>query len=63
MKVLDVNVLLNARDQAARRHATARRWLGEDVDLDAFRAAYGTDEPVRLNQGKAVERGVDQLYN
>ena len=27
MKVPDVNVLLNGRDQTARHHATARRWL------------------------------------
>ncbi len=37
--------------------------FGEDFDLDAFRAAYETDDPARLNQVKAVERGVDQLYN
>ena len=50
-----------------RRHLAALRAamaeFGEDFDLDAFRAAYGTDEPARLNQVKAVERGVDQLYN
>lgn len=50
-----------------RRHLIALRTamaeFGEDFDLDEFRAAYDTDEPVRLNQVKAVERGVDQLYN
>ena len=50
-----------------RRHLIALRTamaeFGEDFDLDEFRSAYATDEPVRLNQVKAVERGVDQLYN
>jgi len=27
VKIPDVNVLLNGRDQTARQHATARRWL------------------------------------
>ena len=35
------------------------RRMGRDVQL----VAYDTDEQVRLNQVKAVERGVDQLYN
>lgn len=57
------------RDRVAdvRRHLIALRAamaeFGEDFDLDAFAAAYATDEPGRLNQVKAVERGVDQLYN
>jgi uncharacterized protein YutE (UPF0331/DUF86 family) len=50
-----------------RRHLIALRVamaeFGEDFDLEAFRTAYDTDEPARLNQVKAVERGVDQLYN
>jgi len=50
-----------------RRHLVALRAamaeFGEDFDLDAFRAAYDSDQPVPLNQVKAVERGVDQLYN
>lgn len=37
--------------------------FGEDFDLDAFRAAYDSQDPVALNRVKAVERGVDQLYN
>lgn len=37
--------------------------FGEDFDLDVFEEAYREDDPVRLNQVKAVERGVDQLYN
>ena len=37
--------------------------FGEDFELDAFADAYATDDPVRLNQVKAVERGVDQLFN
>lgn len=57
------------RDRVAdvRRHLVALRTamaeFGEDFDLDAFRVAYASDDPVPLNQVKAVERGVDQLYN
>jgi hypothetical protein len=57
------------RDRVAdvRRHVIALRTamaeFGEDFDLDAFRAAHASDDPVALNQVKAVERGVDQLYN
>jgi hypothetical protein len=32
-------------------------------ELDAFRVAYASENPVELNRVKAVERGVDQLYN
>lgn len=50
-----------------RRHLVALRAamaeFGEDFNLDAFSAAYDTAEPVRLNQVKAVERGVDQLHD
>jgi hypothetical protein len=50
-----------------RRHLLALRAamaeFGEDFDLDAFRAAYSSQDPVELNRVKAVERGVDQLYN
>ena len=50
-----------------RRHLIALRTamaeFGEDFDLDAFRVAYASEDPVLLNQVKAVERGVDQLYN
>ena len=50
-----------------RRHLVALRTamaeFGEDFDLDAFRVAYASDDPVPLNQVKAVERGVDQLYS
>ncbi|HTW42508.1 MAG TPA: hypothetical protein VMD79_09360 [Solirubrobacteraceae bacterium] len=42
---------------------TAMAELGEDFELDAFRAAYASEDPVELNRVKAVERGVDQLYN
>ena len=57
------------RDRVAdvRRHLIALRTamaeFGENFDLDAFRAAYASEDPVALNQVKAVERGVDQLYN
>ena len=50
-----------------RRHLVALRTamaeFGEDFDLDSFQVAYGSDDPLLLNQVKAVERGVDQLYN
>jgi predicted nucleotidyltransferase len=50
-----------------RRHLIALRTVmgefGEDFDLDAFQHAYDSADPVELNQVKAVERGVDQLYN
>jgi uncharacterized protein YutE (UPF0331/DUF86 family) len=50
-----------------RRHLLALRAamseFGEDFELDAFRAAYASENPVELNRVKAVERGVDQLYN
>lgn len=37
--------------------------FGEDFDLLVFQAAYESEDPVELNRVKAVERGVDQLYN
>ncbi len=50
-----------------RRHLLALRTamaeFGEDFELDAFRTAYASEDPVELNRVKAVERGVDQLYN
>lgn len=50
-----------------RRHLVALRAamadFGEDFDLADFAAAHASEDPVRLNQAKAVERGVDQLYN
>jgi len=50
-----------------RRHLLALRTamaeFGEDFDLGVFRAAYASEDPVELNHVKAVERGVDQLYN
>lgn len=50
-----------------RRHLLALRTamaeFGEDFDLERFRAAYASEDPRELNQVKAVERGVDQLYN
>src|SRR3954463_11364998 len=62
-------VKAKVRDRVAdvRRHLVALRTamaeFGEDFDLEAFRAAYASDDPVELNRVKAVERGVDQLYN
>lgn len=50
-----------------RRHLVALRAamaeFGEDFDLDAFATAYDSEDPKELNRVKAVERGVDQLYN
>lgn len=50
-----------------RRHLVALRAamaeFGDDFDLDAFKAAYDSEDPRELNRVKAVERGVDQLYN
>ena len=50
-----------------RRHLLALRAamaeFGEDFEMDAFRTAYASEDPAELNRVKAVERGVDQLYN
>jgi uncharacterized protein YutE (UPF0331/DUF86 family) len=50
-----------------RRHLVALRTamseFGDDFELDAFRIAYSSENPVELNRVKSVERGVDQLYN
>jgi hypothetical protein len=50
-----------------RRHLVALRTamadFGEDFDVDSFQHAFDSDDPLLLNQVKAVERGVDQLYN
>jgi uncharacterized protein YutE (UPF0331/DUF86 family) len=50
-----------------RRHLVALRTamgeFGEDFELEQFRLAYESEDPVLLNRVKAVERGVDQLYN
>jgi uncharacterized protein YutE (UPF0331/DUF86 family) len=50
-----------------RRHLLALRTamaeFGDDFEPDAFRAAYVSEDPVELNRVKAIERGVDQLYN
>jgi uncharacterized protein YutE (UPF0331/DUF86 family) len=50
-----------------RRHLLALRAamaeFGDDFDLNSFRDAYASEDPVELNRVKAVERGVDQLYN
>ncbi len=50
-----------------RRHLLALRAamaeFGDDFDLEAFCKAYVSEDPVELNRLKAVERGVDQLYN
>lgn len=47
-----------------RRHLVALRTamadFGEDFELEQFRQAYDSEDPVVLNRVKAVERGVDQ---
>ena len=49
------------------RHHTALRAamaeFGEDFDLEPFAAAYQSDDPAELNRVKAVERGIDLLFN
>jgi hypothetical protein len=66
-RALALKAKVRDRVSDVRRHLIALRAamaeFGEDFDVDAFRAAFDTDEPARLNQVKAVERGVDQLYN
>jgi uncharacterized protein YutE (UPF0331/DUF86 family) len=37
--------------------------FGENFDVDTFRDGYNSQDPVELNRVKAVERGVDLLYN
>jgi hypothetical protein len=48
-----------------RRHLLALRTamaeFGEDFDAEVFRETYASEDPVRLNHVKALERGVDQL--
>jgi uncharacterized protein YutE (UPF0331/DUF86 family) len=62
-----LKVKIGNRVSDVRRHLLALRTamaeFGEDFDLDAFSAAYSSQDPVELNRVKAVERGVDQLYN
>jgi hypothetical protein len=62
-----LNAKIRDRVSDVRRHLVALRAamaeFGEDFDLADFAAAHSSEDPVRLNQAKAVERGVDQLYN
>jgi hypothetical protein len=59
---------LKIRDHVndVRRHLLALRTamaeFGTDFDLDAFAAAFASEDPVTLNRVKAVERGVEQIY-
>jgi uncharacterized protein YutE (UPF0331/DUF86 family) len=50
-----------------RRHLNALQAgmaaFGEDFDLDVFQREFESEDPHELNRVKAVERGVDQLYN
>jgi uncharacterized protein YutE (UPF0331/DUF86 family) len=62
-----LNTKIRDRISDVRRHLLALRAamaeFGDDFDLDAFTAAYDSEDPSELNRVKAVERGVDQLYN
>jgi hypothetical protein len=64
-RVLKAKILDRMSD--VRRHLLALRMamaeFGEDFELGAFSAAYASEDPIELNRVKAVERGVDQLYN
>jgi len=70
VKVPDVNVLLNGRDQTARHHATARRWLetalsgSETVGL-AWTVLLGfmriSTNPRVYDQPLSVADALDQL--
>src|SRR5829696_8925868 len=59
-KVLD-------RIKDVRRHLVALQaamaGFGEDFDLEVFQEPFDSEGPDQLNRVKAVERGVDQLYN
>lgn len=50
-----------------RRHLLALRAgmaeFGDDFEIEAFRRAHASADPSELNRVKAIERGVDQLYN
>ncbi len=37
--------------------------FGEDLDADLLQVAFESSDPDELNRVKALERGVDQLYN
>jgi uncharacterized protein YutE (UPF0331/DUF86 family) len=66
-RALALKAKVRDRVSDVRRHLIALRTamaeFGEDFDRAAFRAAYDSEDPVELNRVKAVERGVDQLYN
>lgn len=63
--VLRRKILERVRD--VRRHLLALRAamaeFGDDFDLARFEIAFESDDPIELNRVKAIERGVDQLYN
>lgn len=55
------------RIKDVRRHLdaleAAMASFGNDFDLATFQRAFDSTDPDELNRVKAVERGVDQLYN
>jgi uncharacterized protein YutE (UPF0331/DUF86 family) len=64
-RTLKTKVAQRMRD--VKRHLDALRVamaeFGEDFEVDTFRAAFHSADPAELNRVKAVERGVDLLYN
>jgi uncharacterized protein YutE (UPF0331/DUF86 family) len=66
-RALALKAKVRDRVSDVRRHLIALRTamaeFGEDFDRAPFRVAYDSEDPVELNRVKAVERGVDQLYN
>jgi uncharacterized protein YutE (UPF0331/DUF86 family) len=63
----DLKAKVRERISDVRRHLTALRsamaHFGENFNEAAFTSAYASSDPDELNHVKAVERGVDQLYN
>lgn len=64
-RVLKRKVRDRIADVSRHLHAleAAMAEFGEDFDLEEFKAAEDSGDPQLLNKAKAVERGVDQLYN
>jgi uncharacterized protein YutE (UPF0331/DUF86 family) len=64
-RVLKRKVADRIRD--VRRHldalVAAMAQFGEDFDRARFEASFESTDPDQLNRVKAVERGIDQLYN
>lgn len=63
----DLKLKIAGRLRDVSRHLVALRsamaGFGENFELDEFTRAHASADPDELNRVKAVERGVDQLYN